>query len=146
MKYNLNNPIHRQNFKEYANKLFEQKEYVELKKVIPPKSNSQMGYLFILFGYFAMNYGDTVEYVKEEIFKKQVNRDIFEAEFVNRHTGEVRKGWRSLAVLDSRELTHAIDKFRTWSSKEAGIYLPLPNEKDFLREAQIEIEKVKEHI
>lgn len=146
MKLNLKNPIDKIKFKEYSNSLYKSSEYVELKKLSPPRSNQQNKYLHVLLGYFALNYGDTLSYVKEEIFKKVVNNDIFETEVTNRKTGEVRNDFKSTSDLDSKELTDAIDRFRTWSSKEFGLYLPSPDEKEFLIEAEIEIEKVKEYL
>lgn len=146
MKYNLNNPIHQQKFKEKVNEFYMSKEFVELKKVMPPRSNAQNSYLHLLIGWFALEYGETTEYVKDDLFKKKVNIAIFETEFVNRKTGECRKGWRSTRALDSKEMTMAIDRFRDWSSKEANIYLPQPNEHDYLKQVQIEMDKQRQYI
>lgn len=41
---------------------------------------------------------------------------------------EQKTSWRSTADLDTKELTTAIDRFRNYSSKEAGIYLPEPSD------------------
>lgn len=146
MKYNLNNLVDKEKFKIRCNKLFEDGEYVELRKINQNRSIPQNSYLHLLLGLFALEYGDTIDYVKEEIFKKQVNKEIFEGEFTNRKTGEIRIGWRSTAALDTAEMTLAIDRFRDWSAKEAGIYLPTPNERDFLKEAEIQMERTKQYI
>lgn len=146
MKYNLKNPIDAQKFKDRVNSLYENKEFVELKKINLEKSIPQNAYLHLIIGWFSIEYGETTDYVKEYIFKREVNREIFETEFVNRKTGEVRKGWRSTGVLDTAEMTTAIDRFRDYSSKEAGIYLPKPNEREYLKQVQIDMDKMKNHI
>lgn len=100
-------------------------------------SDNQLRYLHLILGWFAIEYGDTIEYVKQEIFKKIVNPDIFFTEKVNRKTGEIREDWRSVNDLDTKELSSSITKFRNYSVKDFGHYLPAPNERPFL----IEIEK-----
>lgn len=146
MKYNLKNPIDKQRFKERCNILYGKGDIVELKKVNLDRSLSQNAYLHLLIGWFAVEYGETMDYVKDEIFKKKVNKDIFKTEFVNRKTGECRTGWRSTRVLDTKDMTLAIDRFRDYSSKEAGIYLPQPNEKEYLKQVQIEMDRARNYI
>jgi len=146
MKYNLRNPIDRHKFKARSNELYHGREFVELRKINQSRTPQQNKYLHVLLGYFAVNYGDEMPYVKEEIFKKLVNPEIFITEFTNRKTGEIREYIKSTSALDSGELTVAIDRFRNYSSKEAGIYLAEPHELDYLREMECEMEKVKQYI
>lgn len=101
--------------------------------------------MHVLFGFFAAEYGETMDYIKQEMFKKIVNPEIFKTEYANKVTGEVRVAWRSTSDLDTGELTIAIDRFRDYASKEAGIYLPEPNEEDFLKSCEIEIERTKQY-
>ena len=119
---------------------------VELKVKHPKKSVSHNAYAHLLFSWFALEYGDTMEYIKQEIFKKLVNKELFKTEYVNEKTGEIRIAWRSFAELDSGEATIAIDKFRTWSSKEAGIYLPEPNDIAFLEEIEKQISNQSKYL
>jgi hypothetical protein len=123
--------------------LLDNDKKVELKVKHPKKSVSHNSYAHLLFSWFALEYGETMEYVKQEIFKKLVNPAIFKTEFVNEKSGEVREALRSFADLDSGETTIAIDKFRTWSSKEAGIYLPEPNDMAFLEEIEKQVNNSK---
>lgn len=109
----------------------------ELTQKKPTISRSQSNYLHLIIGWFAIEYGDTLEHVKQEVFKKEVNPQIFQTEFVNKKTGEERIEWRSINDLDTAEMTTAIDRFRNYSSKEFGLYLPEPHEQDHL----LEIEK-----
>lgn len=43
-------------------------------------------------------------------------------------------------------MTTAIQRFRNWSSMEAGIYLPEPSDQEFLDHIQNEIERHKEYL
>ncbi len=143
MKYNLTNKIDIQKFNTRSEKLIELGSFVELKKINPVRTNRQNRYLHLILSYFACEYGETMAYVKQEIFKKVVNPVIFKTEFVNKKTGEAREDWRSTADLDTGETTSAIDRFRNYASKEAGIYLPEPDEDEFLKHCEIEIERNK---
>ena len=145
MKYDLRSKIDKERFTERANKLFENKDYVELKRILPIRSNQQNKYVHVLFAYFASEYGEQTDYIKQYFFKQICNRDIFEIEYTNPKTGEVRISWRSSADLDSGEMTIAIERFRDYASKEAGIYLPEPHEQEFLKHCEIEIERNKKY-
>jgi hypothetical protein len=43
-------------------------------------------------------------------------------------------------------MTTAIERFRNWSSQEAGVYLPSPDEREFLREIEMEIYRNNEFL
>ena len=43
---------------------------------------------------------------------------------------------RSSANLDTKEMTTAIERFRNYASKEAGIYLPSPEDLSQLQEIE----------
>jgi len=133
MKYDLTNPVDKQRFEDRSNKLFEKKAFIELREIFPVRTNQQNKYMHVLFSYFAIEYGETAQYVKQFFFKQLVNKEIFKTEFVNPVNGNVREEWRSTKELDTKELTIAIDRFRDYASKEAGIYLPEPHEEEFLR-------------
>lgn len=111
----------------------------ELKAKKPTRSLNQNRYLHLIIGWYALEYGETMEYIKQEVFKKQVNRSIFKTEYINRITGEIREDYRSTADLDTQEMTMAIDRFRNYASKEAGIYLPEPSDLTLLQEIDIQI-------
>lgn len=97
-----------------------------------PRTLSQNRYLHLLLGWFALEYGDTLEFVKEAYFKRLCNADLFCVRRPDRFLGEVER-LRSTRDVTTAELTTAIKRFRAWSSKECGIYLPAPDEADFLR-------------
>lgn len=122
------------------------KKVFELRQKQVSKTYKQIKYVHLIMGWFALEYGETLEYIKLEYFKKIVNPEIFEFEFINRKTGEVRMEYRSLADVTKDELTLAINRFRDFSSKEAGIYLPEPRDLAILQQIEIEINNNKQYL
>jgi len=106
----------------------------ELTERKPLRSIPQNKYLHLILSWFALEYGETMEYIKQEFFKSAVNPEIFKYDRVNHKTGEVRQALRSSADLDTREMSIAIERFRDFASREAGIYLPAANEDKYLEQ------------
>lgn len=132
--------IQRINFFIEKGKTFELSEKKERRSI------RQNKYLHLILGWFALEYGETIDYVKQEIFKKQINPEIFRTEFINKKTGEIRDAWKSSAVLDTGQMTLAIDRFRDYSAKEAGIYLPEPKDLIYLQQIENELENNKQYL
>lgn len=145
MKYNLQNDWEYQQLKIRAEIYFKNGYLVELKRILPKRTNQQNRYLHLILGWFAIEYGETLEFVKVEFFKKLCNPETFIIDRINPKSGEIRKDLRSSVDLDTKELTTAIERFRNWSAAN-GIYLPAPNEDQFLKQIECEIEKHKEYI
>lgn len=135
--YNANKPIDQQRAKERLNYFIEKGKIFELTEKKKTRSISQNSYLHLILSYWALDYGETLEYVKLEHFKKLVNPDIFKTERVNRKTGEIREAWKSSAELNTKEMTTAIDRFLIYVSKEAGVYLPKPSDLNYIDEIKI---------
>lgn len=146
MIFNPNSEIDCHRAIEKVKYFIKEKIEFELTRKKVPKTYSQLKYAHLIMGWFALEYGETVEYIKLEYFKKLVNKDIFEFDFVNHKTGEVRVGYKSLANVSKTELTLAINRFRDYASKEAGIYLPEPNDLVILRQIEIEINNNKQYL
>jgi hypothetical protein len=145
MKYNLTNNHEYEQAKIMLDKFHEKGYFIEQKRILPKRTNLQNAYLHLILGWFAIEFGDTMEYVKVEFFKKKCNPEMFLIDRENPKTGEIRKDLRSSVDLDTKELTIAIERFRNWSAAN-GIYLPAPNEDQFLKHIECEIEKHKEYI
>ena len=145
MIFNLNNEYEIPKFKEYVNKLYEQKAIVEVKRKLPNRSTQQNRYFYLILSWFACETGYSVDEIKVDIFKRICNKEIFERYRENKH-GEKIKFLRSSSDLDTLEMTTAIDRFRNYASAQAGIYLPSPNESQFLTYIEQEIERNKEFI
>lgn len=105
----------------------------------------QNSYLHLILGYFAIEYGETIEYVKQEYFKRLVNRDLFAERKSDRYMGEIEV-LRSSRDLTKEQMALAIERFKDWSSKEAGIRLPDANEQEFLKAIQIELDRQQRYI
>jgi len=145
MIFDLNNEYQIPKFKEYVKKLLADKAVIEIKKKLPNRSLSQNSYLHLLLGYFGSEYGCNIDEIKIEFYKKICNRDLFERKKINKKGKEITY-LRSSAELTTGEMALSIDRFRNYASSEAGIYLPSPNEREFLIHIQQEIENNKEFI
>lgn len=133
MYYDLNNPLHQQQFKTYVKKLLKDKKQVELvdKTIRTLRQNS---YLHTLIRILAIETGVTEKYAKEEYFKRQANSDMFLQTITDPVTGEQKEVLGESSSLNVNDMAIAIDKFRRWS-EEQGIYLPeahLKGEEDIM--------------
>lgn len=107
---------------------------------------SQNNYFHLICSYFALQYGEKMEYVKREFVKLRVCRDTFVTEYVNPKMGEVREDLRSWADLSKEERTLVINQFLDWSAKECKIRLPEPNDLQYINECRIEVDRNKEYL
>ena len=145
MLYDLSNDLDRENFKLRSNRLYEGKKIVELKEKKPKRSINQNSYLHLILGYFASQYGCSLEYCKEKYYKILCNKEIFIREKQDEFLGTI-KVLRSSADLDTSEMTTSIERFRNWSASEAGIYLPSPDEDRLLSLCEMEVERNKNYV
>lgn len=143
MLYDLDNEMDRIRFRRRAEELEGGRKVVELTDR-SKRTSAQNAYLHLILGYFAMETGYTLDFVKREYFKRLVNGEMFRKEVEGRW-GKV-EDLRSSRDLSTEEMSAAIDRFRNWSSQEAGIYLPAPNEEDFLRDIEKELNRVKRYL
>ena len=139
MIYDLRNPYDREKFKRRVNALYQRQNVVELSEHKPRRTTSQNAYLHLLLGMFAMETGNTLEFVKQEYFKRLVNPDLFVEHRHDKFLGEIEV-LRSSRDLDTGEMTTAIERFRNWSLSEADIQLPAPNEQKFLDSIEREMQ------
>lgn len=146
MIYNPTNEIDAQRSIEKLKYFIKKKKVFELKQKQVSKTYPQLKYVHLIMGWFALEYGETLEYIKLEYFKKLVNPTIFEYEYINRKTGEIRNEYKSLADVTKDELTLAINRFRDYSSKEAGIYLPEPSDLAIMQQIEIELTNNKQYL
>lgn len=146
MKYDVSNPLHREQARERLEALLGKEHgIIELSEVKPQRSIKQNKYLHLLLGFFASEYGETIDYVKEQYFKIAANRSIFVRERDDKLAGRVSY-LRSTRDLDKGEMQMAIERFRNWSSISAGIYLPSADEHRLLELAEIEISRNKKFL
>jgi len=141
MIYDSQNPIHKVKAEERLKQLLSKPCKFELTEKKPKRSYNQNRYLHLVLGWFSIETGYTLDYTKRELYKKLINKETYEIEVKGR-LGTV-KDLRSSKDLDSKEMTLTIERFRNWSSKEAGIYLPSPDDIDFLNQVEYEIKNNK---
>jgi hypothetical protein len=140
MKFNLTSEIDIIRFQERVKyHLVKKTRNIELTEKRTVRQNS---YLHLLIGWFAIESGNTIDYVKSKYYKELVNSEIFVKEKDDKFLGKTRV-LKSSADLTTSEMTTSIERFRNWSSQEAGIYLPGANENEFLKHIQEEIERNK---
>lgn len=118
MLFSAKNHIEVVKAREYLDKLISEGSEFEIKKKAGKRSLSQNSYLHLLLSWFSIEYGESVEYVKENYFKRLCNREIFVEVIDDKYLGKAER-LRSSASLDSREMTTAIEKFRNWASSDA---------------------------
>ena len=132
MVYDLNTGIDRERFKRRVNALYERRAVVECSEHKPKRSSPQNRYLHVILGEFAMQTGNTMDYVKVEYFKRQCNRELFVRTKYDDLAKKEAEILRSSKDLDTGEMTTAIERFRNWAASEAGIELPEPQDQEWI--------------
>lgn len=145
MLYNFSNPLDVQNARVRLEHLISRQCTAELTEKKPKRTLSQNSYLHLLLGYFASQTGNTLEWVKQQYYKKLCNPDLFIGEKEDRFLGRI-KYVRSSADLRTDEMNLSIERFRNWSASEAGIYLPEPTNEAEIRALQVEVERYKTYL
>lgn len=145
MLYDLSNELQAAQFNTRAAALAKKGVIVDLTEKKPRRSTNQNSYLHVILSYFAVETGNTMDWVKQQYFKKLVNPGIFIRVTEDKYLGRI-KILRSSTDLDVDEMSTAITRFRNWASAEAGVYLPSADEERLIQLMQIEIERNKEYI
>lgn len=145
MIYNLSSPLDKANFLLRAKKLAESGVIVDLTEKKPKRSLPQNKYLHVILAYFGTQTGNTLEWIKQQYYKKLVNPDLFIREKEDKYLGRI-KVLRSSADLDTSEMSLSIDRFRNWPAQEAGVYIPAADEAILIQQMEIEIERSKEFL
>lgn len=133
MFYDLNNPLHEEQFKTYVKKLLKDKRQVELTDK-STRTLHQNAYLHTLIRILAIETGVTENYAKDEYFKRAANPEMFLQTVKDPITGENKEVLGDSSSMTVSDMSIAIDKFRRWS-EEQGIYLPeahLKGEEDIM--------------
>ena len=139
MLYDLSNPLQNESFKVKAEALAKKGGIVELTEKKQQRSLAQNRYLHLILAYFALEIGESPEYVKRHYFKVLCNKDLFVREVEDKFLGKI-KVLRSSADLDTGEMTMAIERYRNWTASE-GVYIPSPDEQNLVQQMEIEISR-----
>lgn len=139
MLYDLSNPLQNGSFKVKAEALAKKGGIVELTEKKQQRSLAQNRYLHLILAYFALEIGESPEYVKRHYFKVLCNKDLFVREVDDKFLGKI-KVLRSSADLDTGEMTTAIERYRNWCASE-GCYIPSSDEHSLVQQMEIEISR-----
>lgn len=145
MIFNLANPYEIAKYDSYIKKLRQKQAVVEVKEKKKNRTLRQNAYLHVLISYFACEYGCSSEKAKYEYYKITCNKDIYAVKKTNKY-GKVIEDVRSTGGLTTDEMSLSIDRFRNWSASVASIYLPSPQEHDYLIHCMQVIEENKEFV
>lgn len=145
MIFNLANPYEVAKYDSLIDKLRQKQAVVEVKEKKKNRTLRQNAYLHVLISYFACEHGCSSEEAKFVYYKHTCNKDLYVEKVVNKHGREVERT-KSSRDLDTGEMTTSIERFRNWSVSVAGIYLPSPQEHDYLIHCMQVIEANKEFI
>ena len=142
MLFNLKDSHEVQKAKDKLNALYSKGALIEIKEK-GSKTPNQNAYLHLILTAFAMEIGETLEYVKQQVFKIHVNKEVFLVDRVNPKTKAIRKDILSITNLDKDVLAQCIDRFIFWSENEQSIILPKVEDKEALNQIRIEEQKNK---
>jgi len=138
MFYDLSIPAGVQSARSRFDFLVAQKKKISLVEKRRKRTYRQNRYLYLLLGFFSIETGYTLEESKQ-IYKK-ASPDIYF------YTKNNRPFIRSSADLDTVEMTLSIERFRNYSSEKGGIYLPSPNETEFLENIENQMERYENKV
>jgi hypothetical protein len=141
MIFDTSNPDMRKKAINRIKHLLDKNAKIEVLEKKKNRTYSQNNYLHLILSWFALEYGETLQYVKQIIFKQKVNEHIFKTEFINYQTGEVRDRIKSTSELNTQEFSEATERFRNFSVKHLGLYLPEPKDLVHLEEIKNQIEQ-----
>lgn len=144
MVYDLSKNIDVERITRRITQLINNKRVVELTEKTF-RTRAQNSYLHLILNYFALEYGEPMEYIKQKYFKGIVNKDIFLDVKEDQFLGNIDI-YKSTADISKENMIIAIERFKMWSAKTVGIILPDPDNLEFIQEIEIEIEKNKKYL
>lgn len=144
MIYDLNTDIDRIRYEKRVKSLLGRRTVVELSERKPKRTTPQNAYLHLLLGEFAMQTGNTLDWVKSEYFKRHCNAELFVVRKRDELTRREVEVLRSSRDLDTGEMTTAIDRFKHWAAAECGIDLPDAEDREWLGYIEREMQHNRE--
>lgn len=147
MKYDLSNPLQKQQLRTRFEMLFKKEQgVVELTLCKPQTTVPQNRYTRVICAYFGCMTGYDADYVYSVFFKSTVNYDLFAVPFHDSILNKDTVKWRSMTALSVDEASLAITRFIEWASKTAGVYIPSPTDYRQIQQMELEIERNKSYL
>ena len=143
MTYDLSNDLHRKQFLARSSNLLDKGAVAELRE-LTGRSAGQNRYLHLVIGAVAMETGVTLDFCKQEYYKKLANRGIFVKEVDDFYVGKVEV-LRSSRDLTAEEMSESITRFKKWAA-EQGIYIPEPEDAERLKDIELEMGRMKSYL
>ena len=143
MQYNLNSELDRQRFKVKVKQLWAKGGIVEIREK-KKRTKKQNKYFYLVCALLASEVGESVEYIKQEVFKRICNPDLFLVTKENPILGTIEV-LRSSRDLTTSEMSVAIDRYRKWCA-EQGVYIPEANEEENLASLEAELSKYERYL
>lgn len=143
MLYNLQDELSRKRFAAKVRSLWEKGTIVELTDK-HRRTLSQNSFLHCCIGAVALETGNSLEVIKQEIYKRRVNPDLFVEEKDDPVLGRITV-LRSSRDLNKEEMSLSIDRFRRFA-EENGIYIPSPGDEELLAQLEYEIDKARKYM
>lgn len=109
------------------------------------RTRAQNSYLHLILGAFAMETGNTLDYVKTEYYKAHINRDLFVTERTDTLLGKKVQVLKSSRELTKEQMALSIDRFKRWAN-ENGIYLPEPGDTALLLDIEMQMGRMKNYL
>lgn len=144
MLYDLNNDFDRQRFLVRCKSLYTNRKVVDMTDV-SKRTYKQNNYLHTILAYFALECGMDKASVKQQLYKILCNKDLYVRREFNEKLNMEIVVIRSSKELTTEEMSLSIDRFRKWSA-EQGIYLPTPDEQNYLEQIALIVEQNKRWI
>ena len=138
MYYDLSNPTDLKSAQSRWDFLVAKQKRINLSEKRRKRTYSQNRYLHLLLGWFALETGYTLSEAKH--IYKMMSKVIFV------YTKKGIKFVKSSADIDTKQMTITIERFRNYSNDTAGIYLPSPNETEFLNNIENQMSKYENKI
>lgn len=140
MTYNLSNELDRARFTSRAAYLAERGALVDLTDR-SVRTGRQNAYFHACLGVVALELGESLQYVKQEYFKKLVNPDLFLFSKPDRYLGRVEI-LRSSSELTKEDMGTALTRFKRWA-RDNGMTLPEPGDESLLESILIEMQRAR---
>lgn len=140
MLYNLQDKLSREQFSKRVKHLWEKGSLVELTDK-SRRSTAQNSYLHCILGVLALETGNSLEVIKQEVYKKRINPDLYVRVKTDPLLGEVET-LRSSRDLGKEEMSLSIDRYKQFCS-ENGIYIPEPGDEEILRQIEYEMARAQ---
>lgn len=123
MLYDLQNSYDVEKFRSRVARLLDTGCCVELKRIFPQRTLDQNKYYQVITEYYASMMGLSKDEVQIDLFKRQLNYDLFKDEKTD-FKGNKRITLKSTTALTTKEMALAINRFRNYSAAEAELYIP----------------------